>query len=133
MTVNGVSLAGRLVLIVEDNFNIAVAMARVLKAQGVEVIGPVGTVNDALAVVADNERIDGAVLDINLRGKMVYPVVDALRARSVPMVFMTGYDEGSIEPAYAEVPCMQKPVTVERVMQALFGRASTSEAGQTRS
>jgi hypothetical protein len=52
---------------------------------------------------------------------MVYPVVDALRAKGVPMVFMTAYDERSIEPAYAEVPRVQKPTTVELLMQALFG------------
>ena len=121
MTFNGVSVAGRRVLIVEDNFHIADAIARVLKAQGAELIGPVGTVKDALALIADSERIDGAALDINLHGKMVYPVVDVLRSRSVPMVFMTGYDPRSIEPAYAEVPRMQKPLTVERLVQALFG------------
>ena len=121
MTVNGVPLAGRRVLIVEDNFHIAVAMARVLKAQGAEIIGPVGTVEEALALIAGGERIDGAVLDINLRGKMVYPVVDLLHSKGVPLVFMTGYDERSIRRAYAGVPCMQKPVTVERLVQALRG------------
>ncbi len=52
---------------------------------------------------------------------MVYPVVDVLRSKGVPLVFMTGYDKQSIQPAYADLPCMQKPVTVERLVQALFG------------
>jgi FixJ family two-component response regulator len=52
---------------------------------------------------------------------MVYPVADALRAKNVPMVFMTGYDDDSIEPRYGDVPCMQKPVSVERLMRVLFG------------
>ena len=121
LTVNAVSLVGRRVLIVEDNVHIAVTIAWVLKAQGAEIIGPAGTVQDALALIAGNERIDGAALDVNLRGKMVYPVADVLRAKNVPMVFMTGYDFRSIEPGYANVPCMQKPVAVERLMQALFG------------
>jgi hypothetical protein len=34
---------------------------------------------------------------------------------------MTGYDEEAIEASYAEIPCMQKPVTIERLMRALFG------------
>jgi len=121
MTSNGAALAGRRVLVVEDNFYIAVAIARVLKARGAELIGPAGTVGDALALIAANERIDGAALDVNLRGAMVYPVANALRAKNVPMVFMTGYDNRAIEPGYADVPCMQKPLTVERLMQALFG------------
>jgi CheY-like chemotaxis protein len=121
MTMNRTGLAGRRILIVEDNFIIAAALARILKAQGAEPIGPAATVSDALALIAQDERIDGAALDINLRGKMVYPVADALRAKNVPMVFMTGYDVKSIAPAYREVPCMQKPVTVGLLIEALFG------------
>ena len=49
MTVNGIWISGRRILIVEDNFHIAGAIARVLKAQGAEIIGPVGTVKDAFA------------------------------------------------------------------------------------
>ena len=121
MTMNGDALAGRRILIVEDNFHIAAAMARLLKRHGATVIGPAGTTTDALALIAGNERIDGAVLDINLHGKMVYPVANVLLAKSVPMVFMTGYDDRSIAPGYTNVPRMQKPVTVEGVMRALFG------------
>ena len=46
---------------------------------------------------------------------------NVLRGKNVPVVFMTGYDERAIERGYTDVPCMQKPVTVERLMQALFG------------
>jgi CheY-like chemotaxis protein len=121
MTLNEARLAERRLLVVEDNYTIAAAIGRALKAQGAEIIGPAGTVSDALALVASGERIDGAILDVNLRGKMVYPVADALRAKNVPMVFMTGYDGGAIESRYGDVPCMQKPVSVERLMRVLFG------------
>ena len=121
MTINGSRLTGRRILIVEDNFNIAVAMARLLKAQGAEVAGPAATVPDALALIANGERIDGAALDINLRGKLVYPVVDALRGKGVPMVFMTGYDQQALMPGYGDIPCLHKPFTIERLMEAMFG------------
>jgi CheY-like chemotaxis protein len=109
----------RRVLVVEDNFNIAVALTRLLKLRGNEVVGPTATVSGALALLADHQ-IDGAILDINLRGETVYPVVDALRAKGVRVVFMTGYDQKSIKPDYVDVPCLQKPVTVDRVLQTLF-------------
>ena len=121
MIMSGSGLAGRRVLIVEDNFTIAAALARILKAKGVQLIGPAGTVSDALALIADNELIDGAALDVNLRGETVYPVANVLRQKRVPMVFMTGYDDRWIDPSYANIPCMQKPVSVERLMQGLFG------------
>jgi len=108
-------------MLIGDRFRPAAARARLLKGHGATVIGPAGTTTDALALIAGNERIDGAVLDINLHGKMVYPVANVLLAKSVPMVFMTGYDDRSIAPGYTNVPRMQKPVTVEGVMRALFG------------
>lgn len=119
MKTNDKRLAGRRILIVEDNFNIAVGMARLFKAQGIEVAGPVATVSDALALLATAERIDGAVLDINLRGKLIYPVVDALRTKNVPMVFLTGYDDEAISPAYRDIPCVRKPVAIDRVIDAI--------------
>jgi len=118
---NESTLAGRRFLIADDNSTIANAMARVLNAQGFEIVGPAGNVNGAMALIAESERIDGAILDINLRGKMAYPVVDVLRAKGVPIVFMTGYDESSVQQGYSDVPCLRKPVTVEGLLQALFG------------
>jgi CheY-like chemotaxis protein len=109
----------RRILIVEDNFIIAHALARNLRAQGAEPIGPAARVKDALPLI--DERIDGAVLDVKLGGEMVYPIINLLRARNVPVVFVTGYDDGAIEPRYANVPRVQKPVTGERLMQLLFG------------
>jgi CheY-like chemotaxis protein len=114
-------IVGRRLLIVEDNFNIAFGVAKALDAQGVKIIGPAGTVKEGLSLIQANELIDGAVLDIRLHNTTVYPIVDALRARNVPMVFMTGYDSQEIEQDYADVPCLQKPVSIERLMQALFG------------
>ena len=96
-------------------------MALLLRERGIEVVGPVGTVKDALALIAQGERIDGAALDINLRGETVYPVADALRSKGVPILFTTGYDPISLKPGYADVPCLQKPVSIERLIESLFG------------
>jgi len=114
-------LTGRRILVVEDDFMIAKLMADFFEANGAEIVGPAGTVNDALVPIAGEERIDGAVLDVNLRGEMVYPVADVLRSKGVPIVFMTGYDEREVPPRFADLPCLQKPVGVERLMGALFG------------
>ena len=120
MTTNEIGIASRRVLIVEDNLFLALGLVRLLRPKGVEIIGPVATVKEALAVVNNSERIDGAVLDINLRGELVYPVVDALRPKGVRIMFMTAYDETWVKPAYADIPCLQKPIMPERLMQALF-------------
>jgi len=122
LTINQIGIAHRRVLIVEDNLFIAVGLARLLRPKGVEIIGPAATVKEALALVSDGERIDGAALDLHLRGEMAYPVADALSVRGARIVFMTGYDETWLKPGYAEIPCLQKPVMPERLMRASLRR-----------
>jgi ActR/RegA family two-component response regulator len=72
------ALRGRRLLVVEDEYLIAVSLARSLEGDGAEVVGPAGSVRDALALVeAEGDRLDGAVLDINLRDERVYPRANA--------------------------------------------------------
>jgi DNA-binding NtrC family response regulator len=111
-------LAGRRVLIVEDDFSIADAVAGLFRLWGAQVIGPVASVKDALTHIAAGEHIDGAVLDVNLNGKNVYPVADLLHSRGVRIVFMSGYD--SVDARYAHIPCLQKPMNFARLVEALF-------------
>ena len=75
---------------------------------GCAVIGPAGNVNQALAMI-EAELIDAAVLDVNLNGEMSYPVADALTARGVPFVFVTGYDKDRMLNGYRALPVLQKP------------------------
>ena len=104
-------LDGRRLLVVEDDYIIAIELVRCLEELGAEVLGPVGTVAAALALIAGNqERLDGAVLDVNLGAELAYPIADALADRNVPYVFATGYDEFVIPPAYARAPRCEKPV-----------------------
>src|SRR3954465_1177630 len=103
------SLRGRRLLIVEDEYFLAEDLSDYFQQLGAEVIGPVGSVSEALKLLSLAE-VHGAILDINLRGERVYPVADALRQRRVPFVFASGYG-GETEPAaYADVPRCIKPV-----------------------
>lgn len=74
-----------------------------------------------MSLIAEEQVIDGAVLDVNVRDTLVYPVADALRKQSVPVVFVTGYDETFIAPDFADIPCMLKPWNAERLMKLLCG------------
>lgn len=113
-------LSGKRLLVVEDEYLIASDLAYALEDAGAEVIGPAGTVEDALRLVArEGDRLDGAVLDVNLRGGRVFPVADALTARGVPFVLATGYDDVCIPAAYAGLPRCGKPVDRARLMRLL--------------
>ncbi len=113
-------LSGRRVLIVEDDYFLAEDLKAELESKGAEVVGPAGRVSDALALLANAERLDGAVLDVNLGGEMAYPIADALRAKEIPFVFVTGYDARFIPAAYADVTRCEKPVDPARVASILF-------------
>ena len=119
------ALAYHRVLIVEDEYFLADDMAQVLERLGAHVVGPVQTPAKALALLAD-EPVDAAILDINLKGQMVFPVADALREQGVPFVFATGYDETVIPEAYKDVPRWEKPFKPEDLAKTLPGLARTS-------
>jgi CheY-like chemotaxis protein len=114
-------LRGKRFLVVEDEYIIARELADALEQLGAEVVGPVGSVQAALDLVTkQGEHLDGAVLDINLRGDRAYPVADALMARGVAFVLATGYDASAIPPAYAGAPRCEKPVDTALLARLLL-------------
>jgi CheY-like chemotaxis protein len=100
--------SGRRVLLVEDEPIVAWLLKDMLVDFGCSVVGPAADVNQALAMI-DAESIDVAVLDVNLRGQMSYPIADVLVARGVPFVFSTGYDKDRLLDGYRTIPTLQKP------------------------
>ncbi len=127
MTTRRAPVAGRRVLIVEDDYHVASSLAFAFEAAGVGIVGPVATVEEALTVIAAGGRIDGAVLDINLRGQMAYPVADALLEQGVSFVITTGYDEHAVTQRYPGIACFEKPAIGTRLIEALFGAAALDE------
>ncbi|HEY3600707.1 MAG TPA: hypothetical protein VGK72_01995 [Chthoniobacterales bacterium] len=121
-------LSGQRVLIVEDEYFLAQDLAEYLNHLGVEVVGPVGTVTDALELLHYAD-IQGAVLDINLRGERVYPVADVLEQKQVPFVFASGYGE-ELEPnAYTDIPRCIKPLDFAELANTLLDKMNGHKAG----
>ena len=113
-------LNGRHILLIEDEHIVAAALARALNVCGAVIVGPAATVDQALALLRSTPRVDGAMLDINLRGIQAFPVADDLMARGVPFVFATGYSAPIIPPRYRNVPVLQKPFDPDKIASALF-------------
>jgi CheY-like chemotaxis protein len=111
-------VSGLKVLLVEDEGLVAMTMEDMLEDLGCEVVGSFGAVSPALAWLAEDHEFDGALLDVNLGGEMVYPVADALIARGAPFVFTTGYG-ASPDPRYAAVPVASKPINQARLGEAV--------------
>jgi len=112
-------LTGRRILVVEDEYFLADDIGKTLRAHGAEIAGPVGHMEDALEIVRDPGILDAAVLDVNLRSGMIYPIARKLRERHVPFVFTTGYDKISIASEFQDVPLLEKPIDLAAMARKL--------------
>jgi CheY-like chemotaxis protein len=116
----GTVLLGRRILIVEDDYLIALGLSDILTQAGAEVVGPIGFVPEAVAFVeAQADSFDAAVLDVNMHGRKTYPVADALAVRGIRFVFTTGYGADALDPAYRGYPRCDKPVDRSALLAAL--------------
>jgi len=113
------ALAGKRVLILEDEYFIATDLAQALAAAGAEIMGPYSTSASALTSIEANPP-DMGVLDVNLAGVVNFDLADSLAARDVPFVFASGYDDTSVPQRHSTVPFYQKPLTGKDVLQVLL-------------
>lgn len=111
-------LAGARILCVEDEAIVAMLVEDILLDNGCEVVGPFARIAPALAAVAAG-GIDGAVLDVNLRGERSYSIAAMLVEKGIPYVFATGYGEAGLDAAYRSVPIVQKPFQASELIRAL--------------
>jgi DNA-binding response OmpR family regulator len=110
-------LAGKRILVVEDEALIAELVADMLLDLGARVVGPAYSLKKAMEL-ATVEEIDGAVLDVNIRSERVDPVAEVLRQRTVPIVFASG--NGDMIAGLADgAPVLEKPYTQEKLGDAL--------------
>lgn len=102
------SLRGLRVLLVEDEFLLAIAVEEDLRAAGCIVVGPIGALGPALAA-AKTEAFAAAVIDMNLNGTMAYPLADQLLERGIPFLLLTGYDRADLPERLRTAPRITKP------------------------
>lgn len=94
------------ILIVEDEYLIGAMISDFLEDFGAIPVGPVASVAEALAKIAEHP-LDIAVVDWNLKGESGSAIGTALRERGIPFVISTGY--GVVEAAFADAPVLNKP------------------------
>ncbi len=118
------------VFLVEDEFLVASALQEDLEARGFHVFGPYPTLALAQAAVGA-ERYDVAIIDMNLRGQLAYPVADELMKRNVPLIILTGYSIPDLPERFRDVMQLSKPYNIGATLQAvekLLGPASPAAA-----
>jgi CheY-like chemotaxis protein len=116
-------VAGKRVLVVEDELMIRMLLEGMLTDLGHTVAAEAGGVEEAVAIAKKGD-FDIAVLDVNLNGQPVTPVVEILIERGVPFVFASGYGLRGVPEAYRTIPTLQKPFQADALAQAIEIAAS---------
>lgn len=96
------------VFVVEDEFLVALQIEEDLAVAGYTVIGPFTSLGASIAA-SRTERFDVATLDLNLRGEFVYPLLDELLERKLPVLLLTGYAVSDLPERYRALPRLTKP------------------------
>jgi CheY-like chemotaxis protein len=115
----GRHLGVRVILVVEDDWFVAQDIALAIRREGARVAGPVATSDDALRLIAQEPRIDLAVLDVVLANDGGYLVADALAARGVPFVFATCCDSSEMPIRFRGTPHWDKPFDADALARFL--------------
>ncbi|RZJ97818.1 MAG: response regulator [Brevundimonas sp.] len=121
------ALSGRRVLIVEDESLVAMLLETILEDMGCTPVGPAANIDEGLRLATDGERLDAALLDVNVAGRQVFPVAEALKERGIPFVFSTGYGEGGLPDEWRGQRTIQKPFTEAAVRDALMAAMGVAD------
>ena len=113
-------LQGLRILVAEDEALILMEIEDTLHDIGCEIVGPVATVNAALAAIRGND-LDGALLDMSLHGERITPAAEELLARRVRFILCTGYArEAGDEAVIRDAPRLTKPFNAGSLRAAMY-------------
>jgi CheY-like chemotaxis protein len=112
-------LSGTKVMVVEDDALVSMLLEANLKELGCEVVAIADRLDDALEK-AGKVTMDVVMLDINLAGKLSYPVAGVLCSRGIPFVFATGYGTIGLPAEFQGSPVLSKPYSQRQLENALL-------------
>jgi CheY-like chemotaxis protein len=111
-------LSGKTILVVEDEFLLALQLEELVESLGGRVRGPYRRLDHAMEAARQHD-FDLAILDINLGGAMVYPLADDLAERQVPFVFLSGYSGANLPERFRSVTRLSKPCDPDALIAVL--------------
>ncbi|HEY1138614.1 MAG TPA: response regulator [Lysobacter sp.] len=120
-------MGGKTLLLAEDEMYVAMTLSDLLTEAGYRVF-TAARLGDAIGV-AERERIDCAILDINLHGEQVYPLCERLQESGVPFFFTSAYGTEGLAERYRDVPMVPKPYTCDEVVEAIVQQLGEGEGG----
>lgn len=118
---SGTATAGsprRSILLVEDEVMIRMMVADMLEELGYTIAGEAGDIDEAIRLVQATD-FDLAILDVNVNGKVISPVAEAVQMRGRPFVFATGYGAQGLPEKFRDRPALEKPFQLETLARAI--------------
>jgi CheY-like chemotaxis protein len=109
---------GLSVLLVEDEFMVALDAEQMVKELGAAAVEVVSTFEAAERRARDGQ-FDLVLLDVNLNGRLSYPLAEAIGRRGIPVILTTGYELRDQPDVPRGAVCLAKPYTVQRLKEAL--------------
>lgn len=108
-------LAGMTVLVVEDEYLIALEAQRVIEEAGAGEILLANSVTEVRKLLADGPKIDVAVLDLGLGTEDASPLIGEFGESGIALLVATGFDRGAPE----GVPRLSKPYRDTELVAAI--------------
>ena len=122
-------LSGRKIVILEDEYLIALDAEGILTDLGAEV--HIATNLPEAEKLSQMDNVDLALLDVNINGEFSFPVAQKFHERKIPIVFASGYElKARAFPGADLGACIAKPYTPERLRKAVVGALDPDGAGE---
>lgn len=107
------------IFIAEDSPLIALDLEDAVLQLGGEVVGPSRDLSEALDIVGEDRAVDIAIIDFVLRDGTSEALIEALRARSIPVVLYTGLMRRDVEALFPDVTVVTKPHSQDGLLAIL--------------
>lgn len=111
-------LAGKSILILEEQPEIGSLLAEIVKDFGCRIVGPVTRQDEALSLLS-SAHVDAAVLDVKIEGQATGAVADNLVVRRIPWAFATSDRANTFAARFSEVPVITKPFSADHLRDVL--------------
>ena len=115
----GMPLAGKRLLVVEDDFLIARDLSDTVAEAHAEVVSVV-TEPASVVDTAEREQVDCVLLNLNLNGSMDTGTAARLTEQGVPLVLVTGYSKDALPAALRDLPLVSKPVERSKLIDKII-------------
>lgn len=119
--------AQRSALVVEDEVMIRMMVVDMLEQLGYRIAAEAGDIDDAVRL-ANSTEFDFAILDVNVNGRLISPVAEAVEGRNRPFVFATGYGVQGLPEKFRDRPLLQKPFQMETLSKVIQGALGVTAA-----